>query len=200
MRFRVFKTNVYISFLFVAFFGLLLIFDKTGLFMPAAISAGIHEAGHIFAMAALKNKPSEINISPGSFEIVRSCCRSLSGQAVIQFAGPFFNIVFFGIFYVFYKIFKIEALIVFSFCNLCYALFNLIPSKGLDGGDILYIMLLKKHSPNFSAVVLDIITGAFAAAALFLLVNSMLSSKIDYRFLILLIYFSVALISGNQNA
>lgn len=200
MRFRVFKTDIYISFLFVAFFALLLLFDRTGLLMPAFFAAAVHEGGHIFAMSALKNKPSEIRISLGSVEIVRSVCFSYGGQAFIQAAGPLFNIVFFAVFFVFYKLLNSEMLLNFSFCSLIYGIFNLIPAKGLDGGDLLYIFLSRKHSLSFSAAAVDILTGIFAAGSLFMLVLSVLSHKTDYRFLLLLIYFLIGILSKNQNA
>ena len=74
LKFRLFGTEVYISFLFMAVITIMLATDRTGLILPSLFAIIMHEAGHLFAMWLLECAPKQHDLeqSEGRFRCV-SC-------------------------------------------------------------------------------------------------------------------------------
>lgn len=194
MRFTVFKTKVYISFLFLAFIGVFLLLDKTGLFMPMLFASIIHEVGHLFFMWILDCQPNEINLILGSVQIVSSVSNRSFNNILISFSGPLFNIVVFAILFLNYVVYKNDEYIVFAFTNLLLGTFNLLALKGLDGGNILFHIIENKYNENVAEKIVNIITLVIAVLIAVVALILSVNGKISISMYILSIYLILSVL------
>ena len=119
---------------------LMLIFDKTGMFIYVVLSAGIHETGHIIALRLFGNYPRRISLSPFSLEIIPAHPPSGIFQEIsVSFGGAAANLTASGIFLPLGFSLKEPFFTAFAASNTALCIFNLLPLSGLDGGDILMI-------------------------------------------------------------
>ncbi len=98
MRFRLFGTEIYVSFLFCAVIAFMLATDRTGLCIPTIFAIFIHETGHLFAMWVCECQPKSIMLVPASVKITRAFPKVKNGEIIIALSGPLSNIVIFYLF------------------------------------------------------------------------------------------------------
>ncbi len=143
MKFTLFNIKIEVSFLFCALLCLLLLTDKTGLIIPVLLSSFLHETGHLLCMWAKGIAPEKIRLIPASVEITeKNIIRPYS--FAVSLCGPLLNLAVFLALFINYSIFKNRFIGEFAAVNLIIGLFNLLPVKNLDGGEILFNLLLKK--------------------------------------------------------
>lgn len=191
MRFKLFGTEIYISFLFAAIITAMLAVDRTGMVIPALFAVFMHEIGHLFAMWVLECAPKQIKLIPASVQIVSSMTKKIKNDIIIAACGPAVNLIIFISLYINYESFKNELTLYYALINLVIGLFNLIPVTGLDGGTILYSILCRKLNPNKAMLILRIITLLIAAIVLFFAVWLALQGKINISLFIIGIYLLV---------
>ena len=93
----------------------------------------IHEAGHIIAAILIGNRFRQISLQTGGLKLTgNSIFTSYADEALVAFGGPFFNILS-GI--IFWSA-SSESAKHFQQISLAFALLNLMPIKGFDGGMI----------------------------------------------------------------
>lgn len=194
MKFKIFGTKIYISFLFSAIITLMLYFDKTTLFLPCLIATLLHEIGHLFAMWLYECAPKEINLIPTSVQIVRVFSKKPYGETFIAFFGPLVNIVFFAVFYINYLCFKDEKIIKFALINLIIAIFNLLPVKCLDGGDIIFNIIADKKDIYSAEKTVNILTFISATILFILGVFLLLKGNINITIFIMALYLLLSVI------
>lgn len=175
MKFKLFGTEIYISFLFTAVLALMLAFDRTGLIMPMLFAVMMHELGHLFAMWVTDCAPKRIKLIPASVQITRSITHSERNDILIAVCGPAVNFVLFLSFYFNYLAFKNENVLYYALLNLIIGLFNSLPVIGLDGGTVLFSALARKIDYNRAVLILKgislTVALAVAAAAVILTVK-----------------------------
>ena len=98
MKFKLFGTEIYVSFSFFGLLTIMLYFDKTGLIMPSFLAVFLHELGHLFMMWKLGVAPKKIRLIPASVQIVNSHISGYENDDRIALSGPLTNLVFFGVF------------------------------------------------------------------------------------------------------
>lgn len=145
MNFKLFKTKIYVSVLFVAVIVVMLIFDKTGLCLYCLLSVFIHELSHLIVMKLEGCAPKEIRLTPASVGIIRQFKCSVSSELKIAVAGPLGNVITGVLFVLLFLIFNKVLLLKIALLNFVCAVFNLLPVCGLDGGTI-FICLMSKNS------------------------------------------------------
>jgi len=158
MKFKLFGTEIYISFIFSAMLAFMLATDRTGLIIPTVIAVIVHEAGHLFAMWISDCSPKAIRLIPTSVKIIRDFPKKSCNEAFIAICGPFANLSVFLSFYVGFINTKYDYLVKFAILNLVIAIFNLLPIKGLDGGTLLFILLSKIFGIVKSELILKFIS------------------------------------------
>lgn len=194
MRFKLFGTEVYISFLFAAVVALMLTIDRTGLVIPTLFAVFIHETGHLFAMWVTECAPKRIRLIPASVQIVRSFSIKPHGEIAIALCGPLANLVLFLTLFLNYLSFGNETVLNFALLNLIIGIFNLLPVCGLDGGTILTELLCRKTEPYKAIRAVRIITGIFAFLTLFAGVFMTLNGRFNLSVFIVALYFIVTAI------
>ncbi len=194
MKFKIFSTEINVSFFFMAVLTLALIIDKTGFVLPVFSATALHEAGHLAAMFVLRCQPKKINLIPGSIQIVRGFGVKKEGELFILLSGPLSNLFFAAIAFILYYFLRVSYLISFSAINLLIFAFNLLPVRGLDGGSILYLTVSKIVSASKCEVILDILSLLCGVFAVFLGVSGILMGKINLSLAVLGLYVIMGVI------
>lgn len=191
MKFKLFGTEIYISFLFAAMLAFMLATDRTGLVIPTFFAVFVHEAGHLFAMWTADCAPRKIRLIPASVQIVRS----FSAKPVLEFAimlcGPAANLAIFAALYVNYMTFEHEWALVSALINLIIFAFNMLPVKGLDGGTALYMLLSGRVGREKATRVLGIMTAATGAVVTAVGIYTAVKGRINISVFIVAIYLFV---------
>ena len=131
-----------------------------GQMLPCALLAALlHELGHIVAVFLVGGRVTAIAIEPFGGEIsTGGSIPSYRGELVVSLAGPAVN------FFCALPLFLDASpcfLSYFALCSLGLGLFNLLPIKALDGGDILHTLLLLGLEPDLSDRICRIVTVLF---------------------------------------
>jgi Zn-dependent protease len=135
--------------------------DKTGLMLPTAMAIILHEAGHIIGLWVFKSKPERINLRVGAVGISGRFWLNSKQEIVMLFMGPFLNILLFICLFSVFAVLKQVFCLKLAFVMLVVGIFNLLPIIGLDGGDILKIILtgrIKNKTVNHILYLVSIIT------------------------------------------
>lgn len=115
----------------------ILIIEPTLYLLLFFLAAFLHEIGHIIVMAVFSVRIREIVFLPFGIDIIREKgLLSYKKEIAVSLAGGLFNLIIFAAFVSFG-----ETLCFFAWCNFIYAVFNLMPVTGLDGGAALYSAL-----------------------------------------------------------
>lgn len=191
MRFKLFGTEIYISFLFAAVITVMLATDRTGLIVPALFAVIMHEIGHLFAMWVLECNPKRIKLIPASVQITSSFSRRYKNDVIIAVCGPAVNFVLFLALYFNYLAFKNETTLYYALLNLIIGLFNSLPVYGLDGGSVLFSLLAKKTDLNKATLVLKLVTLVIALAVLITAVIMTVNGKINLSLYIIGVYLII---------
>ncbi len=158
MRFKLFGTEIYISFLFSAAITVMLLFDKTGIILPLLFAVFMHEIGHLFVMWLRGTAPKRIKLIPASVQITKPITSGYKTDIIISLSGPIVNILLFGVFYYNYLCYQNITTLYISLLNLIIGVFNLLPVRGLDGGSILYAVISKYFGNDKAEITLNFIS------------------------------------------
>lgn len=191
MKFKLFGTEIYLSFLFMAAITVMLATDKTGYMLPALFAIFLHEAAHLFMMWLLECAPKRIKLIPASVQISTSLSKRYKNDVLIALSGPCANIVVFATLYFNYLAYKNEATLYFALLNLVIGVFNLLPVKGLDGGTVLYSILCKYTDVNKACLIMRLITIILAISVISVAVLLTVKDKLNISLYIMGIYLLI---------
>lgn len=194
MRVKIKDTKIKITVLFFGIMLLLILFDKSGYIIPSILAVLVHETAHLITMYILGCAPKEIILIPASVQIVRKIEPKPKNEILISASGPLASMFFFTAFYVFYCIFHNENLLTFAVINLLYGLFNLLPVKNLDGGQILSVALKTKLPENRVNLIINIITLVLCVVALFFGLALFGDGSMNFSLIILSVYFLLSVL------
>lgn len=138
IKFRIFNTEVGFTYGFFCAVILLVLSDVTGMFFVSYIAVILHEAGHFFVLYRLKTGVCEVTFGISGVKTVKRKILSEKETFLVAFAGPAVNLILFALYFS-----KLPALKYFAVVNLLIGVFNLLPVRGLDGGDITEYLLRK---------------------------------------------------------
>ena len=191
MKFSIFNTEIYVTFMFSATVAFMLATDRTGLMLPTLFAVLIHEAGHLFAMWAGDCAPKEIRLVPASVRIVENYPRSPRAGVWIVLSGPLANIAVGGALYINYYIGGKELSLRFCLINLIMAAFNMLPVSGLDGGRLLTAALCKKRDLYAAMRIVRLVTLLIAAALVFFGVFLLFQGEKNISVIIVALYLAI---------
>jgi stage IV sporulation protein FB len=137
----------------------------------------IHEVGHLLFIILFKNSISNIIIYPFggviNYELKNDY---IYKELLITLGGVLFNLIF----YIFFKLLKLELL---SNINFVFLIVNLIPIHPLDGSRILTLILSINFPYYLSKIICFIISMCFSLVLLIYIILN--QSGFYYMFLIL---------------
>lgn len=191
MRFKLFGTQIYVSFLFAAIIAFMIATDRTGLVLPTLFAIMIHEGGHLFAMWLCECQPKSVRLIPASVQIVRKMAPRDKGELVVSVFGPLINLFMFAVLFLNYRLFHNQTTLTVALLNLILCLFNLLPVKGLDGGAILKELLCGRVSEQKINIILNAISLVLAAATLFAGIVLAYRGSLNLSVFIVAIYIAI---------
>ena len=191
MRFRIFGTEFYVSFLFAAVITAMLAFDRTGFILPLLFAVLMHELGHLAAMWILDCAPKRIRLVPAAVEITTRIQSGGKYEIIIALCGPTVNLLLFASLFVNYLAFGNDSYLTVGLINLLIGLFNLLPVTGLDGGTVLFNILCRKTELSRAGLIMLIINFSVAAAALIAAIPLCFKGQFNLSFFILALYLAV---------
>ena len=123
-------------------------YDKTGGAACSICAAVLHELGHLSALWLLRDTPHSFRVGLFGAAIERNNAANLTyGQEMLSAAaGPAVNLLLAGILACLLPVSR--RLLPAVQVNLSLALFNLLPLRVLDGGQILYAALCRRRLPE----------------------------------------------------
>lgn len=191
MRFKLFGTEFYISFLFSLIITVMIAFDKTGYAIPLLLSVLAHEGGHLAAMWISDCAPRRVRLVPAAVEITVPVGTPYKHDLAVTLCGPAVNILLFVTMWLNFMFYKNSLTLVYAAVNLAVALFNLLPVSGLDGGNVLYIIISRKHGAEKACLTLKILTLAVAAILVTTGVFLIVKGNFNPSFFITALYLTV---------
>ncbi len=198
MKLNIFKVKLIITYPAIAVTSLVLFTSYNGdLLIPLCLlSCAIHEAGHMLFICKFIGKPDSIIINPGEVKINSNLSEaSYTQDVIITLAGVAFNLFTSLLSYLLYLLLSANILFDFTLCNLCIGVFNSLPVRTFDGGQLLYNLLLRKFSTRTSDIIINIITMLIVVPLATVTFYILLTSKFNYTLLIVAIYAISIIIS-----
>ena len=147
--------KICVSFPFMVFITLLSQFDTTGLLIISFLAILFHELGHLLIIKFLGIKNFKLIFILGSVKVVIKEILPQNKMALIALGGPLINLIL-----TIFILFENYYLAYFGACNIIVFLFNMLPIKQLDGGDILKY-LLKLLFKNYSEKAFNLLSLIF---------------------------------------
>ena len=161
---RFLHTKVYISIFALALICILSFsYDAVYLYI-AILSAFLHELGHLIFMKHYGVEISKISIYPFGVNICTNPkALGYSQEAIISLSGTVTSLILFLVSSLLLRIHTSPLLFAFSVSNFIFFTVNILPVKGLDGGNALLSLLLCKYDFTKAYGIYSVIsTIAFA--------------------------------------
>lgn len=156
IRIRVMGVCIESSFWFVAFLTCLLLFDQTGIVFYGILAAILHEMGHVVALLLFGCKPKKLSFELSGISLVENRYKlSYYKELLVLSAGCIVNFLFFAVFWHF-------GFLSFATTHFCIGVFNLLPSKVLDGGRILSLILFHHITAQRADQIFNLVSSFVA--------------------------------------
>ncbi len=191
MRFKLFGTEFYISFLFAAVITAMLAFDRTGFALPLIFAVVMHEGGHLLVMWILDCSPKRVRLVPAALEITAAFGCSRKKEIAVALAGPAVNLVLFFTLWFNFLAYKGEQTLIYALINLLICIFNMLPVTGLDGGTVLFSLLARRKTPERAALIMRVINLSLAAVLISAAVYLCFHGKVNISLFITALYLIV---------
>ena len=196
MTIKLFGVKVEISFFFTALIALLLFLDKTGLMCVGLLSAVIHETGHLIAMLIVGAKPEKMRFCAYGVLINKNVnMKSRLAQMLVFSGGCIFNVAFAVVSALLWKN-GAEGFIYFCAANIITALFSALPIKGLDGYDMLTLILSIKLPLNRAEKTASIIGAVFCFVPVAVFVSAFICGVLSINLMITSLYLIILFVCG----
>ncbi len=135
------ETDVKINVSFAACMTCMLILDESGVGAVAVFCCFVHEAAHLLCMLSVGEKPALIELSFYGIKLERRAIGSGKYNTAVYAAGPAANILLWAALCICFP--HNQSVKNAAVSSLAIGLFNLIPCRPLDGGNILYELLCR---------------------------------------------------------
>ena len=182
LRLRIKGFGLALSYPFIALCALAAVSGSYTGYLYCALAVIIHELGHLAAMRLCGARADGIRITAFNIIINERERHSLNPARdfFVTLAGPLAN---FAACAVFIWFLPNSALV-----NLFIGSFNLLPAAGLDGGQLLYLTLIKRFSPRGSALTVDVVTFIISLPLFALGLLVLFRSRYNFSLLFLSVY------------
>lgn len=160
IKFKILGCKISLSFPLVCALSIVFVLDKTSLGAISCVCAVCHELGHIIAMKMLNTTTNNIRLSLFDANINDNYKhrRTLPSELFVILSGVAVNLTLCLVSFVVYKNTNINEFLSFSTANMFLAVFNLLPVESLDGGNAIYVILIKFVEEQTAETILQIIS------------------------------------------
>lgn len=200
MIFTIRGVRIEITFLFVAFITFIISLKVPANVLITVVSSLLHEAGHLFAMFLVNNRPKAVKFEMVGMNIIRqeNIKISTKEEIVISLGGPFVNFINLML-SCFSLCFCENQLILICACiNLILMSFNLLPIKSLDGGAILYFLLSQHFESSICRKILKITSIFFISLIYLWAIYVLVVSRYNFSLIIIAIFLTISLFQNND--
>lgn len=137
------RTALRINVSFAAVVTLMLILDESGLCALALLCCIIHETGHIICLLFMGEHPKLIELSFYGIKLERTPMpeNGMIDELAVYASGPAANFILSALLFVIGN--AAQGMRTAAVISLCVGIFNLIPCRPLDGGNILFFVLCR---------------------------------------------------------
>lgn len=153
MKFKRSETEVKINVSFAAAVTCTLILDNSGVCAVALFCCLVHETAHIICMLAFGEKPSLVELSFYGIKLERKPMSSRRSDIPVYAAGPAANLLMSAALSVVSR--ENEDIKNAAVISLVIGLFNLLPCRPLDGGNILFEFLCRMTTEEKAEKICD---------------------------------------------
>lgn len=200
MNFRIGRTEISVSFPLVGIMTAIIIADRSFSVVICFCAALMHESGHIIALRLCGYVPEKISLTLFDIAITDSgkALRSFRSEVFVTLAGVAVNFLSSAAGFLVYSIERNEYLMMFISVHLVLGLFNSLPVSGLDGGQVLALVLSRRMTPRTADRIMKIISAAVlvpAAAAGFLV---LIRTRYNFTLLTASLYLLAAALLGKS--
>ncbi|MCI8361346.1 MAG: hypothetical protein HFE86_08440 [Clostridiales bacterium] len=167
MSFRLFGVSFEITVPFCLVLVFTLLTDRTGLMSYMLLAVLLHEGGHLLAMACCDALPKAVRLRAGRVSIEKS--GRLLGrkeEAAVAAAGPLVNLLCAGAGLLVYTCWGGDPAALFGAVHMLFALFNLLPVTGLDGGTLCFLLVCSWWGEERARRFTRLLSWLFAAVVL----------------------------------
>lgn len=170
------KTELKINVSFAAALTVMLILDKSCFSAVALFCCIVHEAGHVITLLLLGEKPKLIELSFYGIKLERGLMTADKGlsEVAVYLSGPAANFILSAAFFLLSQ--RFPNLCDAAKISLCVGIFNLVPCRPLDGGNLLFAFLNRimseKTAEKICTAVRALILVPMGAAGIFLMIKS----------------------------
>ena len=196
MNIKILNYKIHIDFSFIFLVTLLFFINKSFFVVSGIFASLIHEIGHLILLKkSVNSKQLDIDLRFFKLNIIdpNRSNKTFFEDLKVLIAGPIFNFLTFILFIIMFEISKNDKLYFFALQNLILFIFNLLPVVPLDGGQILFILLLYKIDFVSSQKIITIISLILIYILSFIGFFIFLYSKYNVSILILSIYMIFSL-------
>lgn len=187
MTFEFIGIKFEISYLFLCALTVFIAIDRTGIFLPLMLSVVLHESAHILSLFLFKCKINKVKLKIGTVGIDYSDCMNFKQKIVSIVSGPILNMLL-GVTFYFLNLKEYSAI------NYLLFFYNIMPIKGLDGGELLNL-ILSSYLKLDKVKAIQRTVSVFFIVILFAVFLILLQNKIvNYSILLFIIYLSLTLI------
>lgn len=149
MSFRTGGIRFDISFYFFALLAAFFILEPDNITACGALSAILHEAGHLTAMLIVPGASVErVTISACGLRITARLRGQYRGWGLVCIAGAAANLALSAVLFPAALISGSHFLSVLASANICIGAVNLLPVEPMDGGQLMRAVLLRIASPE----------------------------------------------------
>jgi len=153
-------------------------------------AAAIHEIAHLLTMKMLGKSAESIEVHP--FGLAINCCgraRSYMEDALVYLSGPALNLLIFFAFVCSRTLYCKY----FAYCNLFYAIINLLPIEFLDGGNALGCFLYKFFDYTIARKLLRSLSFVFLLCLWSFCIYLLLFEQSSLSLFLICVYFFIKL-------
>ena len=178
MKIKIFDFNLEVNYSFLILLTVLF-YKNVQTTLASILAVLIHETGHILAICLKRYKINKLNISIFGFIIEKSLPKNGMDHddILVPIMGPAFNLVasIVSASVYTYVFTNKNFFYLLALNNFFLFLLNILPIKGLDGGQIFYKILIRKKDPGLASKILNKVSTALSIfllmPCLFILVN-----------------------------
>jgi len=138
-----------VSYYFFALLTAFFLLEPDNITACGALSAIIHECGHLAAMLIVPGASVErVTVSACGLRIRARLLAPRKGWSIVCIAGAAANLLLAGLLLICAMVCDNRFLSVFASANICIGTVNLLPVEPMDGGQLMRALMLRIASPE----------------------------------------------------